>query len=248
MINTYNESDLHNKLKTIYALEWDGETEKRIPGTKWIADVLLPNGDAIEIQTGNVSALKEKINHLISNGKKVKVVRPIIVEKIIETTDGEKTSRKKSPKKETIYSILRGLTGIADILGDERLEIVALSVKCTEHRERTEEKVQLENRSRRHLKNWIPLGKSLDSIEGKRIFKTKKDYASFIPPSTPKRFTHKELHEAISEERGKKSAEWSRLVIWLLLKMGVIEEKEKRGREKQYEIAEDLRGVFNSRF
>lgn len=236
MINTYNESDLHEKLKTIYALEENGECERQIPGTKWIADVLLKDESVIEIQTGNVSALKEKIDHLLKSKKKIKVVKPIIIEKIIETNDGEKSTSKKSPKKETVYSMLRGLTGVFEELTDENFELVVLFVKCTEARKKTEEKVQILNKSRRHLKNWIPLGKKLNSIEGKRIFKSKSDYANLIPGSVPKKFTKKELTQAIMEESGRESAKWSNLLIWLLLKMEIISETEKRGRAKQYEL------------
>lgn len=240
MINTYNESNLHEKLKTIFALEFGGKCEEKVEGTKFIADVLLEDGSAIEIQTGNVSALKEKIEYFLSNKKKIKVVKPIIIEKQIEMlgTDGnEVLYRKKSPKKETAYSALRGLTGIFDKLTDENFTLVLLNVRCTEQRQKTDEKIQLMNKSRRHLKNWIPLGKKLESIEEKTILKTNDDYKKLIPKSIPQKFTHKELRSALEKEHGKESGKWEGILVWLLLKMQILREAEKRGREKQFEFS-----------
>ena len=58
-INTYNESSLHKTLKTLYASENGFQTEVKKDG--YIYDILDAEGNAIEIQTKNLSKLLPKI-------------------------------------------------------------------------------------------------------------------------------------------------------------------------------------------
>ena len=52
MINTFNETKLHNTLKKIYAFEKNGKTEQKI--RNYIADVNTESNEIIEIQKSNV--------------------------------------------------------------------------------------------------------------------------------------------------------------------------------------------------
>lgn len=182
MINTYNESDLHLTLKKMYALEFNGKTEVRLEGTDWICDIIDENGNAIEIQTSNLSALTEKAEFILKSGKKLKIVHPILAEKYIEMLDsaGNTLYRKKSPKKATIYDSLRGMTKICPLFLNENCTLEVLFVRATEFRRRTAEEVQTANKSRRHLKNWIPAGKKLEEILEKKRFSTKKDFTDLL--------------------------------------------------------------------
>lgn len=182
MINTYNESDLHLTLKKMYALEFNGKTEVRLEGTDWICDIIDENGNAIEIQTSNLSALTEKAEFILKSGKKLKIVHPILAEKYIEMLDSSRKTlyRKKSPKKETVYDSLRGMTKICPLFLNENCELEILFVRATEFRRRTAEEVQTVNKSRRHLKNWIPAGKKLEEIIEKKSFSTKKDFTDLL--------------------------------------------------------------------
>ena len=241
MINTYNESALHETLKEIYATESGGKTEAPIPGTQFVADILNGDGSAIEIQTGSVGALRKKIEFFCENGRKIKVVRPILIEKAIENYDenGNLISRKRSPKRETVYSVLRGLSGVHHLLGKFELEIPF--VKATEKRLQTEEKTQLLNRSRRHLKNWLPLGKVLDSIEGEARFLEKTDFLNLIPEkilNSTEDFTLRELSDEIENQKypypvsktnRKEAAKWTKLLLWILEKAELAERAGKKG-------------------
>lgn len=182
MINTYNESDLHLTLKKMYALEFNGKTEVRLERTDWICDIIDENGNAIEIQTSNLSALTEKAEFILKSGKKLKIVHPILAEKYIEMLDsaGNTLYRKKSPKKATIYDSLRGMTKICPLFLNENCTLEVLFVRATEFRRRTAEEVQTANKSRRHLKNWIPAGKKLEEILEKKRFSTKKDFTDLL--------------------------------------------------------------------
>jgi len=166
----------------MYALEFNGKTEVRLEGTDWICDIIDENGNAIEIQTSNISALTEKAEFILKSGKKLKIVHPVLAEKYIEMLDssGNTLYRKKSPKKATIYDSLRGMTKICPLFLNENCELEILFVRATEFRRRAAGEVQTVNKSRRHLKNWIPAGKKLEEIIGKKSFSTKKDFTDLL--------------------------------------------------------------------
>lgn len=251
MINTYNESPLHAALKELYAAENGGKTEQVIEGSCSIADVLLPDGSVIEIQTGSISALSEKISCLISKNRKVTIVRPVAIEKTIVTVDGDGNvlSKKRSPKRETVYSVFRGMTKLAGTIPNDLLTIEVAFVRISETRLRTDEPAQLANRSRRHLRKWIPLGKNLVSIEGKKTLRTEEDYLSLIPASVKEPFTAKEIAEAILDfgtdpfsgepltaGARKDAARGASPLLWLLRKCGIAVESDKKGRSKSYAV------------
>ena len=130
MINTLNESSLHRALKTIYSLDNNSKTEEQV--SQWICDIVQNENVIIEIQTANVSSLKNKIKCLLEMGKTVKIVHPVVISKTIKTSDiyGTIISTRKSPKKESIYSIFRQLTGITEFLLHENsmLEIPQITI------------------------------------------------------------------------------------------------------------------------
>ncbi len=246
MINTYNESKLHATLKKLYALEYNGKTE--IPIQNWICDIVYAEKKVIEIQTKNVSKLAKKTEDLLSNGFTVTIVHPVIISKTIETYSkkGIFLKKRKSPRTETIYSIFRDLTGIYHLLTKKNFTLEIIFIEITETRQQTDTPTQLINKSRRFLKNWIPLEKRLNSILKKKYFKNKEDYLSLIPPSLSESFSTPELSKAISmlpeitnlNKSSRMNAEkQARLLIWLYTHMNLLEECGKKGRSKLYKIS-----------
>ena len=243
MINTYNESDLHRTLKNLYALEHNGRTEVRVEN--WICDIVTQSGDVIEIQTANISKLTEKTRDLLAAGKKMTIVHPLVALKTIETyaSDGTLLSRRKSPKSQTIYAMLRSLTGIHPLLLEKDFTLEVLFVAVTEQRRKTAAPVQLANKSRRFLKDWVPQGKKLTSIIRKERYQTKADYASLIPPALGDTFTAPDLQKAIfsapplqnlSKANRTAAANQARLLLWLFTRMGLVEACGTQGRAKWY--------------
>ena len=111
-INTYNESSLHNTLKTLYSVTKNGRTEVNLNG--YIYDIITDDEGIFEIQTKNLSKLLPKVMTTLEGGGKITVVYPIIAEKkvVLYDDDGNILSKRKSPKKQTIYSIFDELTGL----------------------------------------------------------------------------------------------------------------------------------------
>jgi hypothetical protein len=114
MINTWNESLLHEELKDFYCGE-DGKKEVPVGGS--ICDAVRKDGTIIEIQTANIGKLKNKLTKL-TQSHPVRLIYPIGLTTTIETYNPDNTlkSRRKSPKKGSVYTIFGELTGIWHLL------------------------------------------------------------------------------------------------------------------------------------
>lgn len=239
MINIYNESNLHKTLKLFYSDKFNGKTE--VPYKKWICDIITESNSIIEIQTSNLQALKEKALSAINDKINFTIIHPIVTEKIIETylEDGTLISKRKSPKSESLFSKLKSLTGIYDILLNKYITIIFVKIRSTEQRIQTKEKIQLKNKSRHFKKNWYKVGKKLTEISSEQIFYGKKSYLNLLQ-STEKKFdafSSKELkNELIKNGFSKSDVNQTNLILWLLNKMNLISIKEKKGRLIYYKL------------
>ncbi|MBQ9622509.1 MAG: hypothetical protein IJR39_04120 [Treponema sp.] len=246
MINTYNESNLHATLKKIYALESNGTMEVKLDDTPWICDILDENGNAIEIQTSNLSALTEKAEYILETGRKLRIVHPIAESKWIELydTNGELLHRKKSPKKASFYDSLRGMTQICTLFLNVNLELEILYCEISELRRKTAGLSQNQTKTRRHLKGWVPMGKRLEKITRKERLNQKEDWEKLIPESlriknedgSAPKFRACDLTRELKKEKGAKTARWSTLLIWILVKMQILKITEVKGRSKFYSV------------
>ena len=235
MINTLNESHLHKTLKKIYRLQNEG-CEEECKAGPYIVDLKTKEGNIIEIQTGSLGHLLPKIRYFLGEKKKITVVYPLAAQRFIESTDpetGEK-KRRRSPLHKSIYDIFRELTGLHEILLKTGFCLEVNLISMTEERKKTVNAVQSTNGRRRRLKNWIKTGKRLDEIQSTHIFKRKSDYLKLIPKTVPERFTLGELRQEIEKQGTKVKTESLRLMVWLYIKMGLMEKAEKKGRSNVY--------------
>ena len=181
MINTLNESQLHKALKTFYAVQFSAQEEVKVE--RWYCDLVCPDGGIVEIQTKNVGALKEKIAGLLKSGRRVTVVHPIIKEKIIETysEDGTLASRRKSPKKESLWSELREFTALTEILLQKKFSLLLPEITMAEKRIQSPEAQQAKNGRRRYKKAWQKTDKALLTIGATYKMNGKKDWLGLLP-------------------------------------------------------------------
>lgn len=238
MINTYKESSLHRTLKELYAAKTGGKTEVEADGH--IYDILTDKGEVIEMQTQNLAKLKKKILDSLEKGRKVKVVHPVIIEKIIRTKDenGNILSVRKSPKKGSVYSIFDEIKGIFNILLLKNFTLEILEINMTEERIKSDQLLQSENRRRRFKKNWNKTNKYLEKILCVHTFKTARDYLNLLPATLNEEFTVNDIKEGLKNEKPhiKKAPEYSNLIAWTFLKMGLFELTGKKGNAKVYRI------------
>ena len=238
MINTLNESSLHKSLKQLYSLDEGSTTESEINGK--IYDIVDKNGNIIEIQTQNLSKLLKKAGIILESGKKFKIVHPIPVEKMIELYDfaGNLISKRKSPKKGSVYSVFRELTGIHHILLNENFTLEILLIKMTEMRIRTEKAVQTENKRRRFKRNWLKRDKKLDSIIETITFSQKEHYIKLLPEDILPEFSASDLKKALLK-RSKfpsSAADNAGIMLWVLSHAGLIKSSDKKARNRLYKI------------
>ena len=229
-----NESNLHHSLKVLYQELYEGQTESEQDG--FIYDIVTKNGNIIEIQTKNLAKLLPKILKTIEKGHNIKLIHPVPITTRIELKDeeGKIISKRKSPKKGSIYSIFRELTGIYPVLTNPHFSLEVLEIEMTEERVRTTEPVQSKNGRRRFRRNWNKTGKRLDSIINTRRFSKPQDYLKLLPP-LPQPFCAKDLKAALDKEADipKHTAD-AHLIIWVLAHAGLIERTETKKRPFYY--------------
>lgn len=241
--STLNESHLHKSLKVFYAARHNGQTEIQVE--QWICDIVCPDSSIIEIQTKNVSSLHDKLQGLLALGRKVTVVHPVITQKKIATfdTSGKRISCRKSPKKESLYTMLRELTGLCDILLHKNFTLLCPFITVEERRTQTATPVKTKNGRRRFAKNWVKTDKALLTIGEEYKFYGKKDYLSLLPKALfttqgvknaekMQEFSAKELAAAL--ERPAKR--YTNLTLWLLYHLGLIERTSTKNRFRYYRI------------
>ena len=232
--STLNESKLHNSLKILYQEIYDGQTEVEQYGH--VYDIVSKNGNIIEIQTKNLAKLLPKILDTIEKGHNVKLVHPVPLITRIELQDeeGKIISKRKSPKKGSIYSIFRELTGIYPLLTNPHFSLEVVEIEMTEERVRTNQPVQSKNGRRRFRRNWNKTGKRLDTIINTTRFSKPEDYLKLLPP-LQKPFCAKDLKQALDKAPAipKHTAD-AHLIIWVLSHAGLIEQVETKGRSKYY--------------
>ena len=131
-IGTLREKSLHAVLKWYY--ETDGSRHE-IPVWDYIADIVGEDG-IIEIQTRSLSHLKPKLTGLLEVCR-VTVVHPIIVNRRIISVNGETgevISVRKSPKHQSIYTEIRELYSLRDVLTNGSLTLKFPLLTADEYR------------------------------------------------------------------------------------------------------------------
>ena len=225
MINTYNESNLHNSLKTIFAQRTDGITEYQTGS--YFCDIYSPE-KIIEIQTANLSSLEKKTAFLLKNHK-IEIVFPVAELTIIETwtEDGELVSTRKSPKKEDELCIFRQMTKLYKFVGNANFSIRLVFVNQKQIRIKTMEKIQLINKSRRFKKNWYKKDKKLLSINKEIVLQSKNDFVKLIKDRIDHNtFCKKDIEQFSYKDAG--------IILWVLKRMEIIEQTEIKGRKIYY--------------
>ncbi len=226
MINTWNESLLHEELKEYYRGE-RGVTEAPLLGS--ICDVLNEDGSVTEIQTASLGKLKNKLERLLEL-RNVQVVYPIAATTLIETyhADGTLKTRRKSPKKGSIYQVFHEITGLIALLCHSRFTLTVQFVDVIE--------LRVADGSGSWRRKGVRVSdRKIIRLHESRSFTDGFDYRSLIPDSLAERFTVKDLATAGAGRYAGKMA-------WVLRKLGCIEIAEKKGNAFVYQ-----RTVLNKR-
>lgn len=225
-IGTLREDSLHAALKAWYAEPGD-LIECEVDG--YVID--LVRGDLlIEIQTGNFSALKQKLARLLE-AHSIRVLYPVAVEKWVVriSPDGEMLGRRKSPKHGRVGDVFHELVHVAALVKHPHLSLEVLLTR--------EEAVWRED----GLGSWRRKGRSkadrrLLEVVLSSSFEGPEDFLALLPAGLPEVFTVPDLSEFTGEppRRSQKTA-------YCLREMGVTEVMGKRGRAPEYRVAPEYR-------
>ena len=178
-IGTLHERTLHLALKYYFAPDPSCH-EQSLGG--FVADAVTEEG-VIEIQTRNLARLKEKLQAFLPLCP-VTVVHPICNPKWILWVDenGVIQSKRKSPKKETVYTALRELYGLRDFLTHPNLRIAL----C-------ETEVEIYRCLNGHGKQKKIHGEHIDrvpiALHHIHSFASPADYMRLLPQTLPTPFT-----------------------------------------------------------
>jgi hypothetical protein len=222
LIGTEKESSLHRSLKFRYSGS-DGDTETQIGD--YVCDGKTSNGEIIEVQTGSLGPLKEKVKNLSKNGK-VRIIHPIIIQKQIELYDAEGRRllhRRKSPRKGNTWDLFKALVYAPELplLKNLTIELALIDV--------------IEKRVDDGKGSWRRKGvriadRFLGAWHGSVILKKPVDYCKFVPYNKDERFTVKDLGEKAGINKT-----LAQRTLYVLAKIGIVKRVEKQGRAYIYQ-------------
>jgi hypothetical protein len=221
-IGTEKESSLHRALKTEYAGA-NGELE--VPYGGFVCDAVSTEGDIIEVQTGSLKPLVKKLKCLCAEHE-VRVIYPVIVVKHIEVyeADGSLRYRRRSPRKGNEWDIFRSLIYAIELTGFPRLTINLALVDVIEQR--------VDNGKGSWRRKGISIkDRILQTRRGTVVLSRKKDYLRFAPFKKQEEWTVREL-----AGKAKINKFLARKTVYVLVKMGLVGQTGKKGRERVYRI------------
>lgn len=223
-ISTLNEKPLHAALKKRYSRAYDRH-EILVDG--FLIDIVRDDL-LIEIQTGNFSAIRRKLEKLTEDHR-VRLVYPIAREKwIIKESKGGKKQlgRRKSPKRGIVEHVCDELVHIPRLMANPNFSLEVLLIK--------EEEV------RRHggrvgwrgKRGWVTHERRLLDVVSRHVFEAPSDVLALIPADLEEPFTTADVAKALEAP-----VRLAQQMAYCLRHMGAIELVGKRGNAHLYNRA-----------
>lgn len=220
---------MHAALKQWYA-QPDDVFEALVDG--FVIDIV--RGDLlIEIQTGNFSAVKEKLLTLVAKHP-VRLVYPIAHEKWIVklALAGEgQAQRRKSPKRGTVEEVFRELVSFPKLLLQPNFSLEVLLIQEEEVR-------RYDGRRGWRRRGWVTEERRLLGVVAQQLFETPADLWALMPDDLPQPFTTSDLANVMRRPR-----RLAQKAAYCLRKMGAITQVGKQGRSLLYARAHGIEGA-----
>lgn len=222
MIGTLNEGALHAALKEWYRRPRD-RAEEKVDG--YVVD-LVRGRLLIEIQTGNFTPLRRKLDALLRSHR-VRLVAPVALSRRIVrvSDDGEVLSSRRSPRQGRVEDVFARLVSFPGLLAHDRFE---LEVVLTQ-----EDEVRMFRPGRAYRRRgWVVAGRSLTGVEGSVTIASPADAAALLPAGLPASFDTAELAAAAAIDR-----RLAQQMTYCLRLAGALESTGCRGRAALYRLA-----------
>ncbi len=126
-IGVLREGPLHAAIKTYLAEPGD---RFEVPVDRFVVDLVRPDGELVEIQTGGFAALGPKLDVLL-DGHRVRIVHPVAAERRIVRIDrqGELISTRRAPGRATIVPVFDKLVSFPALLTHPNLTVEVLLLR-----------------------------------------------------------------------------------------------------------------------
>ncbi len=216
------EQSLHNQLKSWYAGE-GAEEEATVDG--YVVDVVR-DGLLIEVQTGNFSAIRDKLWDLVG-GHRVRLVYPVPRVKHIIRLDGDgaQVSRRRSPKRGRVEDVFYELVYIPEICASEGFELEVALVDAEEY-------LIDDGKGSWRRRGWSVHDRRLVEVVERRNFTGPRDFIDLLPEDLPPEFTARQLAKAAGLR-----VRLAQKMVYCLRRMKVVEVCGRRGRANLYRVA-----------
>ena len=220
LIGELNEQPLHAALKAWYARPGD-QLEVSVDG--YVIDLVQGNL-LIEIQTGNFSNVKRKLNELVLRYP-VRLIYPVAAEKWILKLPRQASAqpqRRKSPKRGRVETVFNELVSFPQLLPEDNFSLEVVLIQEEEVRRYAGEK-------RRRRAGWLTVERRLLGVVTQHVFENPADLSALLPAELPAEFTTLDLANALNAPRG-----LAQKMAFCLREMGEIIQVGKRGRAFLY--------------
>lgn len=128
------ETSLHRQLKQRYGPESGGRLEVALG--RFRVDAVSSEGALIEVQSGPLGPLREKLGRLLPEHR-IRVVKPVVLSRRVvrrARRDGADLSARLSPKKGEVVDVFDDLIGLARVFPHPNLRVDILAVEIDEVR------------------------------------------------------------------------------------------------------------------
>ncbi len=216
------EYSLHSEIKDWYKVSGD-ELEVKVEG--FIVDIVRGKL-LIEIQTGNFSAIKDKLIELLLNNQ-VRLVYPIAKLKWIVhvSRSGEFVTRRKSPKKGKLIDVFNELIHTPSLIKNTNFSLEVLLIE--------EEELRCKDGRGSWRRRGVSVkNRKLLKVFDRIVFENSQNFQEFLPKDLDGYFTNKVL----ALKRGI-SIKLAQKITYCLRKMGVISIAGKKGNELWFQVS-----------
>lgn len=219
------EYSLHSEIKRWYKGSGD---ELEVKVDDFIIDVLRDNL-LIEIQTGNFSAIKNKLTKLLQNNNQVRLVYPIAKLKWIVhiSGSGELVRRRKSPKKGKVTDLFYELVHAPRLIKDRNFSLEVLLIE--------EEEVRCnDGRGSWRRRGASVKDRKLMKVFDRIVFENQQDFLKFLPEELDGHFTNKVLAQKLEI-----TVRLAQKITYCLKRMGAISVAGKRRNELLFQVSQN---------
>ena len=215
---TCMETTLHRQLKDAFC---DPGAELEVPLGRYRIDV-VNQGRLVEIQRSGLSAIRDKINHLLADGHQVDVVKPLVTRKRLiklNRRNGKEVDRRWSPKKGDILSVFDELVYFTRVFPHPNLTLITPLVEIEEIRYPGSGR-----RRRKRTGDYVVKDRRILRLGEAPFYRTVEDLHRLLPPDLPCEFDTRELADGLRVRRDQ-----AQRIAYVMRKTGAAIEVGKRG-------------------